>query len=184
MDQEGFKMGLGQRFFRASASERRRRSRSAALNVFGTPLAMRPRADAASLARMDAEPQKIAVAGFPLIGSDAAFPASQFDVDPIRLRPRATPADVSSGNALSKLPGFLFRQSAFVHSHLSVLRSELVYLSLSGDNLPQGWHIVNNHRKIFILFHHPTPTPAPAGATSRALIIITNTITIQLHAIW
>jgi hypothetical protein len=48
MDQEGFEMGFfGQRFSRASASERRRRSRSASLSLFGTPLAMRPRAAAA-----------------------------------------------------------------------------------------------------------------------------------------
>ena len=39
---------FGQRFSRASASERRRRSRSAAVSVFGTPLARRPRADAAA----------------------------------------------------------------------------------------------------------------------------------------
>ena len=46
-NQEGFEVGFfGQRFARASDSERRRRSRSAALNFFGTPLAMRPRAAA------------------------------------------------------------------------------------------------------------------------------------------
>jgi hypothetical protein len=49
---------FGQRFSRASASERRRRSRSAALSFFGTPLARRPRAeamrDASSIAALHA----------------------------------------------------------------------------------------------------------------------------------
>lgn len=47
----GFDFGLdsGQRALRASASRRRRRSSSASLNCLGTPLAMRPRAEAASL---------------------------------------------------------------------------------------------------------------------------------------
>jgi hypothetical protein len=43
---------FGQRFSRAAASERRRRSRSAALSFFGTPLARRPRVDAALVASM------------------------------------------------------------------------------------------------------------------------------------